>query len=77
MAAQPDPNSYGWSWLMLANASAAPSVLGPPWMRDQRPEELFDNTGRLVPELKALPPVGNRRMSANPHANGGMLKRAL
>ena len=62
MAAQPDPNSYGWSWLMLANASA---------------EELFDNTGRLVPELKALPPVGNRRMSANPHANGGMLKRAL
>jgi len=47
------------------------------WMRDQRPDELFDSTGRLVPELKALPPVGNRRMSANPHANGGMVKRAL
>jgi xylulose-5-phosphate/fructose-6-phosphate phosphoketolase len=47
------------------------------WMRDQRPEELFDVDGRLIDELRKLAPVGNRRMSANPHANGGHLKKAL
>ena len=47
------------------------------WMKSQRPEELFDENGRLVPELRELAPVGHRRMSANPHANGGVLKRAL
>jgi xylulose-5-phosphate/fructose-6-phosphate phosphoketolase len=47
------------------------------WMRDQRPEELFDAGGRLVQELKELAPTGIRRMSANPHANGGLLKKAL
>lgn len=47
------------------------------WLRSYRPEELFDADGRLLPELKALAPVGNRRMSANPHANGGLLRRAL
>ena len=47
------------------------------WMRDQKPEELFDRDGKLVPELKELAPTGNRRMSANPHANGGILKKAL
>jgi xylulose-5-phosphate/fructose-6-phosphate phosphoketolase len=47
------------------------------WMRDQRPDELFDDQGKLIPELKALAPVGHRRMSANPHANGGRLRRAL
>jgi len=47
------------------------------WMREQRPEELFDGNGRLTTQLKELAPKGNRRMSANPHANGGMLKRAL
>jgi xylulose-5-phosphate/fructose-6-phosphate phosphoketolase len=47
------------------------------WMRSYRPEELFDEKGRLVAELKALAPVGARRMSANPHANGGQLRRAL
>jgi xylulose-5-phosphate/fructose-6-phosphate phosphoketolase len=46
-------------------------------MRSYRPEELFDNDGRLVEELRALPPTGNRRMSGNPHANGGMLLRDL
>ena len=46
-------------------------------MRSYKPEELFDENGTLVPELKALAPVGNRRMSANPHANGGLLRRAL
>ncbi len=47
------------------------------WMRAQKPEELFDADGKLIPELKALAPVGIRRMSANPHANGGLLRRAL
>ncbi|QYD73536.1 phosphoketolase family protein [Paraburkholderia edwinii] len=45
------------------------------WMRGYKPEELFDANGRLVGELKALAPVGSRRMSANPHANGGTLRR--
>ncbi len=47
------------------------------WLRSYRPEELFDANGRLVPELKALAPQGCRRMSANPHANGGLLRKAL
>jgi xylulose-5-phosphate/fructose-6-phosphate phosphoketolase len=47
------------------------------WLRSYRPEELFDESGKLRPELKALAPAGNRRMSANPHANGGVLRRAL
>ena len=42
-------------------------------MRSYRPEELFDENGRLVPELAALAPKGDRRMGANPHANGGKL----
>jgi xylulose-5-phosphate/fructose-6-phosphate phosphoketolase len=47
------------------------------WMRSYRPEELFDDEGRLLPELAALPPTGIRRMSANPVANGGELLREL
>jgi xylulose-5-phosphate/fructose-6-phosphate phosphoketolase len=47
------------------------------WMRSYRPEELFDANGSLVPELKALSPQGRRRMSANPHANGGLLREKL
>ncbi|MEO8321399.1 MAG: phosphoketolase family protein, partial [Bradyrhizobium sp.] len=47
------------------------------WLKSYRPDELFDGTGRLVPELAALAPSGNRRMGANPHANGGMLLRNL
>ncbi len=47
------------------------------WMRSYHPEELFDATGRLIPELQALAPQGDRRMSANPHANGGRLLRDL
>jgi xylulose-5-phosphate/fructose-6-phosphate phosphoketolase len=47
------------------------------WLRSYRPDELFDAHGTLVPELRALAPVGARRMSANPHANGGKLRRAL
>ncbi|HEY8473261.1 MAG TPA: phosphoketolase family protein [Natronosporangium sp.] len=47
------------------------------WLRSYRPEELFDATGAPVAELRALPPKGERRMSANPHANGGVLLRDL
>jgi xylulose-5-phosphate/fructose-6-phosphate phosphoketolase len=47
------------------------------WLRSYHPEELFDEDGKLVPELKALAPEGDRRMSANPHANGGLLLRDL
>jgi xylulose-5-phosphate/fructose-6-phosphate phosphoketolase len=47
------------------------------WMKSYKPEELFDNNGRLQPELVELPPKGARRMSANPHANGGLLLRDL
>jgi len=44
------------------------------WMKSYRPEELFDEKGRLTRRLMKLAPVGNRRMGANPHANGGMIK---
>jgi xylulose-5-phosphate/fructose-6-phosphate phosphoketolase len=47
------------------------------WMRSYRPEELFDETGRLVAELRELPPRGERRMSANPVTNGGAVVRDL
>jgi xylulose-5-phosphate/fructose-6-phosphate phosphoketolase len=47
------------------------------WLRSYRPEELFDERGALVRELRALAPEGERRMSANPHANGGLLLRDL
>lgn len=46
-------------------------------MRSYRPETLFDTNGRLRSELQALSPSGDRRMGANPHANGGLLKREL
>ncbi|WP_018181884.1 phosphoketolase family protein [Kaistia granuli] len=47
------------------------------WLRSYGPEELFDATGRLRPEIAALAPIGDKRMSANPHANGGALMRPL
>ena len=47
------------------------------WMRSYHAEELFDADGALIPELAALAPRGDRRMSANPHANGGLLLREL
>jgi xylulose-5-phosphate/fructose-6-phosphate phosphoketolase len=47
------------------------------WMRSYKPEELFDDAGRLKPELAELAPAGERRMGANPHANGGLLLRDL
>ena len=47
------------------------------WMRSYRPDELFDQNGRLIPELAELAPKGDRRMGANPHANGGLLLHDL
>jgi xylulose-5-phosphate/fructose-6-phosphate phosphoketolase len=47
------------------------------WMKSYRPEELFDEKGALKPKIAALAPSGDRRMSANPHANGGTLKKPL
>ncbi len=63
----------------LANVRTNPEHLAQleDWLRSYRPEELFDRDGALRPQLAALPPRGDRRMSANPHANGGLLLRAL
>jgi len=47
------------------------------WMKNYKPEELFDADGKLIPELAALAPEGSRRMGANPHANGGQLLKDL
>lgn len=47
------------------------------WLRSYQPETLFDVDGRLLPELAQLAPIGTRRMSANPHANGGLLRQPL
>jgi xylulose-5-phosphate/fructose-6-phosphate phosphoketolase len=47
------------------------------WMRSYKPEELFEENGCLVAELRELAPVGDRRISANPHANGGLLRKSL
>jgi xylulose-5-phosphate/fructose-6-phosphate phosphoketolase len=47
------------------------------WLKSYKPEELFDEKGALIPELKAMAPVGDRRISANPHANGGKLLKPL
>jgi xylulose-5-phosphate/fructose-6-phosphate phosphoketolase len=47
------------------------------WLRSYKPQELFDENGRLIEELRELAPKGTRRMGANPHANGGVLRKAL
>ena len=63
----------------LANVKKNPAHLEllENWMRSYKPEELFDENGSLVPELKELTPAGARRMGSNPHANGGLLKKPL
>jgi xylulose-5-phosphate/fructose-6-phosphate phosphoketolase len=47
------------------------------WLRSYKPDELFDESGALIEELKKMAPVGTRRITANPHANGGMLRKPL
>jgi xylulose-5-phosphate/fructose-6-phosphate phosphoketolase len=63
----------------FGNARGDPSHLKllEDWMQSYQPETLFDANGRLLPELRALAPSGDRRMGSNPHANGGLLKREL
>ncbi len=63
----------------LANLAEHPQHLEvlETWMKSYRPEELFDEAGKLIPELAELAPSGDRRMGANPHANGGLLLRDL
>ncbi len=63
----------------MANVAGNPKNLAvlEQWLRSYRAEELFDDEGRLLPELRALAPKGTRRMGANPHANGGLLLRDL
>ncbi len=63
----------------LANVRDNPAHLAmlEGWLKSYRPEELFDDAGRLREELRALAPAGDRRMSASPHANGGRLRRPL
>jgi len=63
----------------LADVREHPERIGrlEEWLRSYRPEELFDEHGTLVPELAKLAPSGDHRMSANPHANGGLLLREL
>ncbi|HSV67606.1 MAG TPA: phosphoketolase family protein [Mycobacteriales bacterium] len=63
--------------LTETRSNATHRMLLEQWLRSYRPEELFDQAGRLVPQLQALAPRGPRRMSANPHANGGRLLRDL
>jgi xylulose-5-phosphate/fructose-6-phosphate phosphoketolase len=63
--------------LLVDAAHAGHVELLEAWMKSYRPEELFDDEGRLVDELAELAPKGARRMSANPHANGGVLLRDL
>ena len=59
------------------HSNAAHLQLLEDWLRSYQPQALFDADGRLVPELRALAPSGTRRMSANPHTNGGLLRRDL
>ncbi|MEX0673890.1 MAG: phosphoketolase family protein, partial [Gaiellaceae bacterium] len=75
----PGEGSWRSHQVPLADVHHHPERLGEleAWLRSYRPEELFDDQGRLVPELRALAPEGDRRMGANPHANGGLLLRDL
>lgn len=63
--------------LIVSPAFPAHVKLLQDWMNSYRPDELFDERGRLRPELAALAPKGKQRMGANPHANGGLLLREL
>src|SRR5262249_32542559 len=60
----------------LTNAREDPSELDR-WMRSYQPEELFDDGGAPIEVITGLAPAGQRRMSANPHTNGGLLRRDL
>ena len=76
---KPTEGSFRSHQVPLAGLAEQPAhlVLLEEWLRSYRPDELFDESGALVPELAALAPTGARRMGANPHANGGRLLRDL
>ena len=75
----PTENSFRSHQVPLTELASKPEHLKmlEDWMRSYKPEELFDQSGRLLPELAELAPQGERRMGANPHANGGRLLRDL
>ena len=75
----PAEGSYRSHQVPLAKLAENPAHLAQleEWLRSYRPDVLFDDAGALRPELAALAPEGERRMGANPHANGGLLRRDL
>ena len=75
----PTEGSFRSHQVPLANVRQNPEHLAQleAWLQSYRPEELFDADGAFIGELAALAPTGERRMGANPHANGGLLLRAL
>ena len=75
----PTENSFRSHQVPLAELTSKPEHLKilEDWMRSYKPDELFDESGKLIAELAELAPKGNRRMGANPHANGGLLLRDL
>jgi len=75
----PTENSFRSHQVPLAELATKPEHLRmlEEWMLSYKPEELFDDEGKLVPELADLAPKGERRMGANPHANGGRLLKDL
>lgn len=76
---QPVEGTFRAHQVPLANVRANPDHLAQleTWMKSYEPEKLFDENGALIVELADLAPVGKRRMAANPHANGGQLRRDL
>ncbi|HST51357.1 MAG TPA: phosphoketolase family protein [Pyrinomonadaceae bacterium] len=76
---QPAENNFRSHQVPLAELASKPAHLKQleEWMRSYKPEELFDENGTLMAELAALAPRGERRMGANPHANGGLLLKDL
>ena len=75
----PTENSFRSHQVPLAELATKPEHLKQleEWMRSYKPEELFDESGKLIAELAELAPAGDHRMGANPHANGGLLLRGL
>ena len=76
---QPVENTWRAHQVPIADFAKHPEHLDQlqEWMKSYMPEELFDEAGKLLPEIAGLAPSGNRRMGANPHANGGLLLRDL
>ena len=75
----PTENSFRSHQVPLTDLAGKPEHLKilEEWMRSYKPEELFDESGKLIAELAELAPKGERRLGANPHANGGLLLRDL